>query len=203
MQPLRRLVLASLAVAPAVLGLGCGEDLGYLLPVHPAAGKVVRKGEPVKNALVRFHPVKPETLQPPPGQEGPRPSLSTDTDPAGAFVMSSYYEADGVPAGDYIVTVVPLGEEADAAPDLDPTRPTGESENVTDDLSPAQIRAARAKAKSKPRLPLLYADPASSPLKATVAPGAANVFTFELDQDDARNARATASTSTASPRGRG
>ncbi|AMV40774.1 carboxypeptidase-like regulatory domain-containing protein [Planctomyces sp. SH-PL62] len=183
----RRILLLAAPIAVALAASGCGDDLGYRFPVHPASGRVVWNGEPVKGALVRFHPVDPQALQPPRGQEGPPLALTTDTDADGAFVMSSYYADDGVPAGDYIVTVTPIDQFA-APPATGATEGFEDSGPHPDDLAPS----ARRKPVAKPTFAKLYRDPAASPLKATVKPGGENRFTFELDADDARDGRALA-----------
>ncbi|MDG3007684.1 hypothetical protein [Paludisphaera mucosa] len=179
---LRRLGFAPLAAALALAGLGCGEDLGYQLPVHPTSGKVAWKGEPVKGAFVRFHPVDPRSVQPPPGEQGPPIALTTATEADGTFVMSSYYADDGVPAGDYVVTVTPAGAAIEAAaPGEEDAGPH------PDDLAPAERKNA-----AWPTFARLYRDPATSPLKAAVKPGGENRFTFDLSAVDPRPGRSRA-----------
>ena len=177
---IRRLASAlALLAAPALAGCG-GDGLGYRHVVHPASGKVTWKGRPVKGAIVRFNPVDPGTVRIPPGEEGPEVGLAAQTGDDGSFVMSAYYSGDGAPAGDYVVTVAPTGSapaDADAMPgDEDGPHP--------DDLSPAERKKA-----AKPTFARLYASPATSPLKASVKPGAANEFTFDLDAVDSRISR--------------
>jgi len=185
---LRRLILAPAAIAVALAATGCGDDLGYRFPVHPASGRVSWKGGPVKGALVRFHPVDPRALQPPKGQEGPPVSLTTETGDDGTFVMSTYFADDGVPAGDYVVTVTPLREAAGAAPEADPAVAPEDAGPHPDDLSPAQ----RRKPAAKPTFSKAYRDPSASPLRATVGPDGANDFTFDLDAAETKTARASA-----------
>jgi hypothetical protein len=169
-----------LLIAPAFAG--CGEDLGYMLPVHPTAGKIASKGRPVKNAIVRFHPVDPKSVELPAGKKGPIIVLTTSTNADGEFVMSTYYTGDGIPAGTYTVTVAPriVTGNADAAPapsaDASSSPPVGE-DTSREDLTPAE----RIKKPAKPALATIYSDPATSPLKATVKPGEKNDLSFELD----------------------
>ncbi len=190
----RRLLRASAPIAVALAVAGCGDDVGYQFPVHPSSGQVSWKGEPVKGALVRFHPVDPQALQPPKGEEGPPVALATETGADGSFTMSTYYADDGVPAGEYVVTVTPLREVGDgtaADPDVDPTVPVEDTEVHPDDLA----RAGRRKAAPKPTFAKLYRDPAASPLRASVKPGEPNRFTFDLDAPEGKPARAVASRS--------
>jgi hypothetical protein len=186
----RRLLRASAPIAVALAAFGCGDDLGYQFPVHPASGQVSWKGGPVKGAMVRFHPVDPQALQPPKGEEGPPVALATETEADGSFTMSTYFADDGVPAGEYVVTVTPLREVGDGAadPEVDPTVPQEDTEVHPDDLAPA----ARRKAAPKPTFAKLYRDPAASPLRATVKPGEENRFTFELDAPEGKPTRSVA-----------
>lgn len=179
--PRRLLTLVPFALAASLAGCG-GEDLGHMLPVHPTSGKVTWKGEPVRDAFVRFHPVDPQTIALPPGETGPAIVLTTATEADGRFVMSSYYADDGVPAGEYVVTVAarPSPGEVDESGNAE-ERPAGEGDSESTASSP--------KKPAKPTFARLYADPAASPLKATVKPGEANQFTFELDAVDAKAAR--------------
>lgn len=177
---LRRFALL-LLVAPAFAG--CGEDLGYMLPVHPTAGKIASKGQPVKNAIVRFHPVDPKSVEIPAGKKGPIIVLTTSTNADGEFVMSTYYTGDGIPAGTYTVTVAPRivtgNADAPAASSItdDATSPPVGEDTSREDLTPAE----RFKKPAKPALATIYSDPTTSPLKATVKPGEKNDLSFELD----------------------
>lgn len=173
--PRKSLILAStlgLALSSTLAGCGGGEaDLGYRLPVHPTSGKLTWKGGPVKGALVRFHPVDPQSVRPPAGEPLAEPSLTTETDADGRFIMSSYLADDGVPAGDYVVTVAPSALEA-----IKPTDDTVAPAETAEDVAPARARKSVAPSFSK-----IYRDAATSPLKANVKEGADNKFRFDLD----------------------
>ena len=150
-----RALLAVVALAFA----GCGDDWGQRLPVHPADGKVVAAdGSPVPKAIVRFHPKDPAAIKPPEGEEGPPILLTTETDDEGHFALSSYLANDGVPAGDYSVTVRVKTREEDV--ENGDGRPGQDARNPTDSEK-------------------LYANPATTPLAATVKPGE-NHFVFEM-----------------------
>ena len=179
--PRTPLVLAStLGLLFALVGCGGGDvDLGYRLPVHPTSGKLTWKGAPVKGALVRFHPVDPQAFRTPAGERLAEPSLTTETDADGQFIMSSYIADDGVPAGDYVVTVAPSALEA-----IKPSDETVAPAETPEDVAPAKARKSAAPSFSK-----IYRDAATSPLKANVKEGADNKFSFDLDAADANPPR--------------
>lgn len=141
---------------------GCGGDRTYRFPVHPADGTVMQKGKPVPGAFVRFHPVNPDLLKPPEGRDADPVMLTTETDENGKFVMSTYLADDGLPAGEYTVTVTvpssePDGENADG-------KPASKSKGIA---VPAALRK--------------YSEPATSPFQATVQADGPNHFSFELE----------------------
>lgn len=65
--------------------------------VHPCAGRVLYKGQPVSGAELVFFPAegKPALLT------EPVPRATCDSD--GLFRVSYYEEGDGLPAGDFVV----------------------------------------------------------------------------------------------------
>ena len=76
---------------------GCGKAAPWE-KAHPAKGVVTHKGKPVANADVAFFPEDktfPETVRP-----------RAKTDENGNFVVWTYKEGDGAPAGSYKATVV-------------------------------------------------------------------------------------------------
>lgn len=85
---------------PVVLGLvlsGCGG--GPELPTcYPVSGRVLVDGTPVVRAVVRFHPQAPQP-------DGKTYGGSTFTDDDGAFRLTTFTAGDGVPAGEYVVTI--------------------------------------------------------------------------------------------------
>jgi hypothetical protein len=154
----RHLATGAMLALGALTLAGCGDVEGYRFEVHPADGRVLRDGAPVAGAYVRFHPDDPASVQVPEGEEGLTVMLTTQTDQDGRFAMSTYLADDGVPAGDYTVTVVA---------DQDPAG--------------SDVENADGKVLAPPpRRPDPYREPATSPLKATVAPGE-NHFVFELE----------------------
>lgn len=145
-------------VALTLAGCGASDADNYRFPVHPVSGKVSYKAAPVGKAVVRFHPETPDLLKMPEGKTGPAVLLTTETNPDGTFAMSTYLADDGLPAGDYIVTVA--------------QGPDPESDVENSDGQPA------AKKTSGP--PRRYREPTSSPLRAKVKDGE-NRFEFELE----------------------
>jgi len=88
---------------PLMLGLvllvallpGCRKK-GWL-ETYPVKGAVLVDGKPAKDVFVSFHPKE---------GVGDRPYLpSGQTNENGEFVLSTFVEGDGAPAGEYDVTV--------------------------------------------------------------------------------------------------
>src|SRR5690349_3980040 len=101
----RPILVTSLAAVALTVGACRDDSKDYRFPVYPTEGKVVHKGQPVTRAIVRFHPTDPSALKFPEGKEGPTVMLTTETDQQGEFKASTYLADDGLPAGDYKVTV--------------------------------------------------------------------------------------------------
>ncbi len=134
-----------------------GDDFRF--KVHPADGTVLYKGKPVSKAVVRFHPTDPATVKIPDGKEGMPVVLTTETDADGKFALSTYLADDGVPAGDYAVTVAVGMADTDVE----------NSDGVPKKARPSAATPAK-----------IYREPSTTPLKATVKPGE-NHFKFELE----------------------
>jgi hypothetical protein len=65
--------------------------------LFPVAGQVLCDGLPAHEAELVFHPL---------GQAGRRAYPGARTGPDGRFQAGTYFDRDGMPAGDYAVTVV-------------------------------------------------------------------------------------------------
>lgn len=90
---------------------GCGVKPP--VPVHPTSGHLLINGGPAANAIVGLHPVSGDF-----DEAGSRPAGKVRED--GSFVMATYGVEDGVPAGEYIVTIFwPANPEG---PDTGPDR---------------------------------------------------------------------------------
>ena len=152
-------ILITLAMFALVIP-GCGEGGDdFRFEVHPSDGMVLYQGKPVPRAIVRFHPTDPATVKIPDGEEGMPVVLTTETEEDGKFALSTYLADDGVPAGDYAVTVA-VGLPGDDVENSD-----------------GQPEKARRSAVTPGKI---YRDPSTTPLKATVKPGE-NHFKFELE----------------------
>jgi hypothetical protein len=124
-------------VLPENLQLPDSDEQGQprkLEQTHPLRGTVALNGQPVEGATVRFYRKVAE-------KEQFRMVADGLTDEAGTFVVSTYKAFDGIPAGEYVVTVVQTGGYA-----------TGQT-------------------KEENKLPAKYARPATTPLRAEVKAG--------------------------------
>jgi hypothetical protein len=147
---------------------GCGqkEDRPTVLPVK---GVVSFKGAPVGGATVVFRPV------------GEGRGAAGMTDAEGRFVLRTFEPGDGAMPGDYVV-LVQKGEvdsgwsrrvhdmKFKSTKDYEDWK---RDNNVPRDLGVTGVRAV---------VPILYSDPQSSPLRATVAVGSSNGFAFDLSE---------------------
>ncbi|MEW4563537.1 carboxypeptidase-like regulatory domain-containing protein [Bremerella sp. JC770] len=130
----------SLSVCVVSVCLGCSGN--GMLPVE---GTVTLDGTPLEGAAISFVPA-----------EGGRP-CSGQTDEQGHFTLASYTANDGVPPGEYKVTVVKLDarRQAQAAPVEEGTEPgeqvMGSIEQATRFLTPKR-----------------YASPATTDLRVEV-----------------------------------
>ena len=101
-------------VALSILLAGCGEDDNRKM-VFPVQGRLTFNGQPMKKALISFHPLEdsdPEPL---------RPTAEADQD--GKYRLTAYITNDGAPAGKYAVTIYwpapvknPADENSDSWP---------------------------------------------------------------------------------------
>jgi 3',5'-cyclic AMP phosphodiesterase CpdA len=112
-------------------------------PTHPVRGQVHFEGTPAAGARVMFHLIDPETKKTRHAGDG-----LVDAD--GSFIASTYGNGDGLPVGEYVVTVDPWGT----------------------------LYEDTGKVLATP-FPAKYAKVSTSPLKATVKTGK-NEFAFEL-----------------------
>lgn len=131
-----------LLVACAVLGCGAASTRKA---VYPVTGKVLFQSNPVKGGSLTFHPQEEV--------ENPRATRSLTTVEAdGTYTMTTYTTRDGVPAGEYVVTLYWPGK-------VPPGSPIGE---VGPDLLQGK-----------------YSNPKTSPLRASVKEEA-NTINFTL-----------------------
>ena len=92
--PTRRLTVVTL-LALALSGVGCGTKPKLVT----VTGKVTHKGNPVVGGSVWFHPADGNPYQ------GDKPSGQLQTD--GTFTARTFPHGDGIPPGQYKVTLSP------------------------------------------------------------------------------------------------
>lgn len=94
-----------LALLVAMLCVGCGEEEPVVstVPTYPVRGTVLWQGQPLADAEIAF---VPETST---GAPPARAVSAAD----GSFVLSTYKQQDGAPAGAYRVVVVRYEKVAD------------------------------------------------------------------------------------------
>jgi hypothetical protein len=89
-------VIATLGL---VFVLGCGSADRARLPVYPTSGRLSVGGKPVQGVSVVLNPIEGS----PAARKGLSPSATSDE--SGGFVISTYAQDDGAPAGEYKVTL--------------------------------------------------------------------------------------------------
>jgi Prokaryotic lipoprotein-attachment site len=92
-----RLRAFMLALAASVLLTGCGRSGPQRVATHQAKGRVTYAGHPAAGAFVVLHAKN----QPEPGAPTPTATVQPD----GTFALTTYDAGDGVPEGDYVVTL--------------------------------------------------------------------------------------------------
>jgi hypothetical protein len=97
-----------LLAACAVLVSGCGGERRPAL--HPVHGTVTLQGRPAEQAVVVLRPAIPGAR--------PNPPSHGTVGPDGTFRLGTFAEADGVPVGEYLVTITWPLDKTDAAGDV-------------------------------------------------------------------------------------
>jgi hypothetical protein len=140
-----RALLAVLSLWPAA---GCSGKKA----VVPVQGQVMYKGKaPAVGALVVFHPAGGQAAA---GAAKPTAAVKED----GSFRPTTYEPEDGLPEGDYAVTIIWLEESKPSA------------------LGDREVRAI-----PRDRLKGRYGDPINPRFTAHVEKGGANDFRFVVD----------------------
>ena len=85
------------AVVLAALLPGCGDKYDFE-PVFPVTGSLFVRGKPAAGAMVTFHPA--DALN---DYRATRSFATVEAD--GSFALTTYFPGDGVPSGDYVVTL--------------------------------------------------------------------------------------------------
>ena len=86
-----------LALLAAVLFVGCARSGPPRVPTHRTKGVITYQGQPVAGAFVALH--LKETAK----TDVPTPTAVVQPD--GSFAVTTYDAGDGVPEGDYVVTI--------------------------------------------------------------------------------------------------
>ena len=128
----------------SLIGCGSARDPDALPPPVQARGKVTYNGKPVANALVVFY------------RDAGSETAKGKTNANGEFVLTTIAENDGVPPGEYKVTVAIDADESDGG--------TGDEEHP-----PAH-----------PVIPLKYANPETTTLLVTVKETGQSDIVLEL-----------------------
>ena len=115
-------------------------------PLHPVRGTVTVRGEPAVKAIVVLRPSSPG----PPNERIPHGVVGPD----GAFVVGTYADADGAPAGEYTVTIT--------------WQETRKDSKTGDEISDDRLKGR-------------HADPAKSRWKVTIKEGDNQLEPFRLD----------------------
>lgn len=95
------MVRSFLFVVTGLVALGlsaCGDRNKF--PVYPTSGQVLINDAPRENVMVVLHPTKDTAEK----YKDTRPIAYTDKD--GKFSFTTYTAGDGVPEGDWVVTVM-------------------------------------------------------------------------------------------------
>lgn len=94
-----RKVLSALALTLSIVGCGSEPRLDGRLEVKPVTGSVYYQGKPAVGARVTLHAINSTQ-----SFAGLNPNATADAD--GNLAFTSYVARDGVPVGEYQITVV-------------------------------------------------------------------------------------------------
>jgi hypothetical protein len=137
-------------LALVVAAGGCGSGV----TVYPVEGKVIYNGKPMKGGGAI-------SLVPLGNQEGKAAGGEIDED--GNYKLTTHSPGDGSMAGEFRVIIIQVTDR--------------EPEATEDGQKTAQALQAVAPAD---RIPMIYADPLNSPLRATVEAKSKNEIDFQL-----------------------
>ena len=110
---------STVALVAGLLLAGCSRSGPPRVTTHPAKGSITYQGQPISGAFLALHP---KSSVPP---DAPTATATVKAD--GTFAVSTYEASDGVPEGDYIVTIqwrkaVKTGGEYLPGPNLLPVK---------------------------------------------------------------------------------
>jgi len=95
-QPLTN-VASTLAIIILVILAGCGRSGPKRTATNPTKGSIRYQGQPIGGAFVALHPKA--------GASADVPTATAVVQADGRFAVTTYDSGDGVPEGDYVVTI--------------------------------------------------------------------------------------------------
>lgn len=154
---MKRIPILAIATTAVAFIAGCGSDQ---VEVFPVTGTVSYLGSPMKGGgSISFVPTG--------GQQGKAPGGVINED--GTFTLATYGDNDGAMPGEYRVVVMQSTYDEPAITQ-DGEAPAGE---------PVE------KVPPEARIPLIYSDPANSPLTATIRSDGETVLDLQLEEQEA------------------
>jgi hypothetical protein len=145
---LRLLRLQVCVLLIATVAIACNHGVPGRVPVYPARGRVLYKGDPVPGALVVFEPIVAAADGPSSADLSTQLRATGRTGQDGTFQLRTYQGNDGAPAGLYLVGVASVPQKSEG--NLFSSDPVAKSKS-----NPDVLRGR-------------YADPKSSGLKAEI-----------------------------------
>lgn len=117
-QPLTALA-STVALIASLLLAGCGRSGPPRVATHPTKGSITFQGQPVSGAFIALHRKQ--------HADHDVPTSTAVVQPDGTFAVSTYDAGDGVPEGEYVVTIqwrkiVKSGSDYVPGPSLLPAR---------------------------------------------------------------------------------
>ncbi len=95
-QPLT-IAVSTVAIAVLFVLAGCGRSGPPRVETNPTKGSITYQGQPIGGAFLALHPKS--------GAAADAPTSTAVVQPDGKFAVTTYEAGDGVPEGDYVVTV--------------------------------------------------------------------------------------------------
>lgn len=122
-----RALLAVLAFCLLATATGCScsptVDANPRKPVFRVTGELFYNGEPAKHVIVLLQPVD-EAVR---AEVWPQGFPKANVAPDGKFEIGTYEAADGAPAGEYFILVIPTSGALGEAPVGDSVKPVAKS----------------------------------------------------------------------------
>jgi hypothetical protein len=91
------IVASTVAIVVLLVLAGCGRSGPPRAATNPTTGSITYQGQPIVGAFLALHPKA--------GAAADVPTATAVVRPDGKFAVTTYDTGDGVPEGDYVVTV--------------------------------------------------------------------------------------------------